>query len=238
MSQADYASNIDPATNGGVDLNNVLDNWEQALLSNHSGPNRPSYVVANMTWIQVVSATIHRLNYYDGQDDIEIAVFNPTDNNISFPSINQYPVGSPIPYPLQTAPAGFLIMMGQSFNTATYPQLALAYPSGSLPDLRAEIIRGWDNARGVDTGRTLLSAQGDAIRNITGSVSAFYLAGSGVGQGALSSSTFSNTPARAGTAGADPGENRSISFNASSQVPTAAENRMRNVAFNYITRAA
>ncbi|GKW02419.1 hypothetical protein PEC301877_12340 [Pectobacterium carotovorum subsp. carotovorum] len=48
---------------------------------------------------------------------------------------------------------------GQSFNKNVYPKLALAYPSGTLPDLRSEFIRGWDNGRGVDVGRVLLSSQ-------------------------------------------------------------------------------
>ncbi len=50
--------------------------------------------------------------------------------------------------------------------------LAAVYPSGVLPDLRGEFIRGWDNGRKVDTDRVLLSVQGDAIRNITGSIPA------------------------------------------------------------------
>ena len=74
-------------------------------------------------------------------------------------AFSAYPVGAPIPWPLATPPAGFLLMNGQSFNTITYPKLGLAYPSGVLPDLRGEFIRGWDNARGVDAGRALLSAQ-------------------------------------------------------------------------------
>ena len=40
-----------------------------------------------------------------------------------------------------------------------YPKLALKYPSGQLPDLRGEFIRGWDNERGIDADRELLSTQ-------------------------------------------------------------------------------
>ncbi|EPG7578424.1 phage tail protein [Providencia rettgeri] len=82
--------------------------------------------------------------------------------------LSDYPVGSPIPWPLPAAPTGFLVCNGQAFNKTTYPLLASAYPSGSLPDLRAEFIRGLDYGRGVDANRTVLSTQGDAIRNITG----------------------------------------------------------------------
>ncbi|HDL7929388.1 TPA: tail fiber protein, partial [Yersinia enterocolitica] len=80
------------------------------------------------------------------------------------------PIGVPLPYPLATAPTGYLKCNGSSFSTTTYPQLAVAYPSGVLPDLRAFTIRGWDDGRGIDTGRTLLSEQQDALQNITGSL--------------------------------------------------------------------
>nr|WP_265331735.1 hypothetical protein [Yersinia enterocolitica] len=51
--------------------------------------------------------------------------------------------------------------------------MALAYPSGVLPDLRGLFIRGWDNGRNLDGGRTLLSVQGDASRRVTGSFSVY-----------------------------------------------------------------
>ncbi|MCW7551061.1 tail fiber protein, partial [Photorhabdus sp. APURE] len=66
---------------------------------------------------------------------------------------NNIPVGSPIPWPLPNTPAGYLACNGQSFNKSLYPQLATSYPSGRLPDLRGEFIRGWDDSRGVDPGR-------------------------------------------------------------------------------------
>ncbi|MIH14925.1 hypothetical protein AC425_20485 [Salmonella enterica subsp. diarizonae] len=71
------------------------------------------------------------------------------------------PVGSPIPWPSATPPQGWLACNGQAFNKSSYPVLAQAYPSGYLPDLRGVFIRGWDNGRGFDNGRILLSYQGD-----------------------------------------------------------------------------
>ncbi|GAB7263192.1 hypothetical protein DaDZ19_48640 [Dickeya ananatis] len=68
-------------------------------------------------------------------------------------------VGIPQPWPLAEAPEGWLKCNGQAFDTAKYPQLAKLYPAGTLPDLRGEFIRGWDDGRNVDTGRTLLSWQ-------------------------------------------------------------------------------
>ncbi|MDX7990863.1 phage tail protein [Xenorhabdus sp. psl] len=69
------------------------------------------------------------------------------------------PVGVPVPWPTETAPEGWFICNGEPFDKSKYPKLAIAYPSGVLPDLRGEFIRGWDNERGVDSNRTMLSWQ-------------------------------------------------------------------------------
>ncbi|MCT4706613.1 phage tail protein, partial [Enterobacteriaceae bacterium H16N7] len=69
------------------------------------------------------------------------------------------PVGVPIPWPSATPPTGWLKCNGAEFLASQYPKLALIYPVLKLPDLRGEFIRGWDDSRGVDSGRTLLSSQ-------------------------------------------------------------------------------
>ena len=86
-------------------------------------------------------------------------------NATDFNALHDLFIGIPIPYPLSTVPTGCLAMNGQRFDTRRYPKLAQKYPSGQLPDMRGEFIRGWDNGRGVDTGRALLSAQGDAFQD-------------------------------------------------------------------------
>lgn len=144
------------------------------------------------------------------------------------------PVGIPQPWPLTSAPLGWLICNGAAFDKALYPYLAAAYPSGKLPDLRGEFIRGWDAGRGVDAGRAIFSAQGDAIRNITGSING--LGGEG---GAI---YYKSTPEKTSWVHWG-GDNTfhdvmSYGFDASRVVPTASENRPRNIAFNYIVRAA
>ncbi|EJW0498039.1 tail fiber protein, partial [Salmonella enterica subsp. enterica serovar Newport] len=75
--------------------------------------------------------------------------------------IDNYPVGSPIPWPSTTPPPGYFLMAGQRFPCGAYPQLARAYPGCVLPDLRGVFIRGLDNGRGFDSGRTILSYQAD-----------------------------------------------------------------------------
>ncbi len=72
---------------------------------------------------------------------------------------NEIPVGSPIPWPLPYPPIGYLVCSGAFFNKLQYPKLAEVYPDGRLPDLRGEFIRGWDDGRGVDRSRSLLSWQ-------------------------------------------------------------------------------
>ncbi|OKB76510.1 phage tail protein [Escherichia coli] len=69
------------------------------------------------------------------------------------------PVGVPVPWPSATPPAGWLKCNGAAFSSEMYPKLAKAYPANKLPDLRGEFIRGWDDGRGIDAGRALLSFQ-------------------------------------------------------------------------------
>lgn len=77
-----------------------------------------------------------------------------------------YPVGAPIPWPSDNIPAGYVLMQGQSFDKAAYPLLALAYPSGIIPDLRRLIIKGGY------VGRAVLSYEADGIKSHTHSASA------------------------------------------------------------------
>ncbi|WP_438436392.1 pyocin knob domain-containing protein [Kluyvera georgiana] len=53
----------------------------------------------------------------------------------------------------------FLKWNGATFSATEYPKLALVIPALKLQETRGEFIRVWDDGRGVDIGRTLLSAQ-------------------------------------------------------------------------------
>lgn len=53
----------------------------------------------------------------------------------------------------------FLKWNGATFSATEYPKLALVIPGLKLQETRGEFIRVWDDGRGVDIGRTLLSAQ-------------------------------------------------------------------------------
>ncbi|ELI9341525.1 phage tail protein [Escherichia coli] len=148
------------------------------------------------------------------------------------------PVGVPVPWPSATPPTGWLKCNGAVFSSEKYPNLAKAYPTLKLPDLRGEFIRGWDDGRGIDSGRNLLSAQNDAIQNIVGSFGRTQLF-----RDVLSSGPFSQhgQVLSTGLKEAEIIEGYGAynwTFDASRSVRTASETRSRNIAFNYIVRAA
>ncbi|HFQ9358727.1 TPA: hypothetical protein ACHTQU_002056 [Escherichia coli] len=135
----------------------------------------------------------------------------------------------------------FLKFNGATFSATTYPKLALVFPGLTLAEARGEFLRVWDDGRGIDSGRQLLSAQGDAIRNITGQ---FFAGTSGNSQyvlsganGVFSRSGMTLGPNLAGSSGTGDQRSAGVGFDASLQVPTATENRPRNIAFNFLVRA-
>ncbi|EPM2410360.1 phage tail protein, partial [Escherichia coli] len=65
-----------------------------------------------------------------------------------------YPVGAPIPWPSDTVPSGYALMQGQTFDKSAYPKLAVAYPSGVIPDMRGWTIKGKPGS-----GRAVLSQE-------------------------------------------------------------------------------
>lgn len=72
------------------------------------------------------------------------------------------PIGSPILWPSDTIPDGYALMQGQSFDTSQYPKLAIAYPSGIIPDMRGWIAKGKPVS-----GRAILSQELDGIKSHT-----------------------------------------------------------------------
>lgn len=70
------------------------------------------------------------------------------------------PVGTIVLWGTSTPPDGWIELNGQDISG--YSKLSTLYPSG-LPDLRGEFVRGWDNGRGIDSGRVLGSFQQDTV---------------------------------------------------------------------------
>jgi len=79
------------------------------------------------------------------------------------------PAGMIAYFPSQTAPEGWLKANGAAVSRVAYSRLferiGTMFGDGdgsttfNLPDLRGEFIRGWDDGRGLDTGRQLGSIQ-------------------------------------------------------------------------------
>ncbi|EJE8120975.1 tail fiber protein [Escherichia coli] len=146
------------------------------------------------------------------------------------------PAGVPVPWPSATPPTGWLKCNGAAFSSEMYPRLAKAYPTNKLPDLRGEFIRGWDDGRGIDAGREILSFQEGTIvsgfdDNDTGDISSLSSTQYGFGD-TLTSNQW----------GAING--KKWIFDASSKGAQKYDwwayvsARPRNIAFNYIVRAA
>lgn len=150
---------------------------------------------------------------------------------------DQTPAGTVIWTARSTAPTGYLKANGAAVSRSTYAALFSAigttYGSGNgsttfnLPDLRGEFIRGWDDGRGVDSGRSLGSGQAFATSASGLSVSPSshshsYLDetnnGTGGGQGGGGANTGTQTLGK--TTG-----NTSLSI-----ASTATETRPRNIA--------
>jgi microcystin-dependent protein len=100
--------------------------------------------------------------------------FLTTDSsgNLSFATPDSVPTGCVFCRAAASVPAGYLECNGAAVSRSTYSALfaiiGTTYGSGNgsstfnLPDLRGEFIRGFDNGRGVDSGRSINNPQGSA----------------------------------------------------------------------------
>jgi len=99
-------------------------------------------------------------------------------NNLGVPSFvdlqNAVPPGAVMHFARPAPPTGWLKADGREVDRTAYAALfdaiGTAFGAGNgvdtfnLPDLRGEFLRGLDEGRGVDAGRTLGSAQGDMLK--------------------------------------------------------------------------
>ncbi|MDF7590639.1 hypothetical protein NQ062_16145 [Escherichia coli] len=134
----------------------------------------------------------------------------------------------------------FLKFNGATFSASEYPKLALVFPGLFLPEARGEFLRIWDDGRGVDSGRTLLSAQGDAIRNITGVLRGGSYKVDSISDGDTGPFSVQSRGVKTGLYDSNSTNGYMYidhKFEAGSVVPTASENRPRNIAFNFLVRA-
>ncbi|MGJ7698029.1 phage tail protein [Escherichia coli] len=180
--------------------------------------------------------TLSRANPFADIKSDGAAAISTALTNLGLGEGSALPVGVPVPWPSVTPPTGWLKCNGAAFSAEEYPELAKAYPTNKLPDLRGEFIRGWDDGRGVDSGRALLSAQSDTLQNITGSFLDMTTGPNNNTVGAFTSSTL--TPNLASIATGGTYKQANYYFDASRVARTSTETRARNIAFNFIVRAA
>lgn len=169
------------------------------------------------------------------------------NNNANTRQLKSELVGEVAFFARTTPPSGWLKANGAAISRTTYAALFAAigttFGAGdgrttfNLPDLRGEFIRGLDDGRNIDNGRGLGSKQGDAIRNISGhfGVRGIYN-NNGAPHGTIIVQTNGVITSTSGgdwdAIGRTSGSSKitTVTIDASRSVPTAAENRPRNIA--------
>ncbi|MEJ8884975.1 tail fiber protein [Escherichia coli] len=193
---------------------------------------------ATLTALAGLATAADRLPYFTGADRAALTTLTAIGRAIiakgSIKDVLNYlglgegsalPVGVPVPWPTATPPAGWLKCDGRAFTKEQYPVLARVYPTLRLPDLRGEFIRGWDDGRKVDTGRDLLSRQ-------DGTSFSHYGGNFDIGSGHSINNydqIVSNQPGFSRFSFAGPSRGDGVNY---------VTIRPRNIAFNYIVRAA
>ena len=130
--------------------------------------------------------------------------------NLSFQIVAGVPSGSVFCMAVATVPSGYLECNGAAVSRTTYAALfainGTNYGTGNgsstfnLPDLRGEFVRGLDNGRGADSGRSIASSQGasNASHNHSISLSGTTSTKSLTGSVQRISETFNNSGSTTG----------------------------------------
>jgi len=132
-------------------------------------------------------------------------------------------------YAANTPPTGALKANGATISRTTYASLfaviGTTFGAGDgsttfeIPDMRGEFARGWDDGRGIDSGRAFGSAQADALQGHRHGISL------SIRNNFADSGSFRSTPNTSNTNTGDP-----ITDGSNGTPRTASETRPRNVA--------
>lgn len=145
------------------------------------------------------------------------------------------PTACVLPFSGSVLPEGYLECNGASLSRTTYSTLfsiiGTTYGSNDsntfkIPDLRGEFVRGFDNGRGVDRGRSFGSFQFDAFQGHWHSFSTVFMPQSGSATHCMSS--------RSGTL--NDRVKSPISDGVHGNPRTASETRPRNISLKYIIK--
>ena len=108
----------------------------------------------------------------------------PAIDGSALTGITSTPASTVIYVAQNTAPTGYVKANGAALSRTTYADLFAAigttFGSGdgsttfNVPDLRGEFIRAWDDARGVDSGRSFGSAQAHRTEDLYAQVAGNY----------------------------------------------------------------
>ncbi|HCO6582324.1 TPA: phage tail protein [Escherichia coli] len=143
----------------------------------------------------------------------------------------------------------FLKFNGAKFSATDYPVLAKVFPALALPDARGDFIRIWDDGRGIDVGRTLLSGQSHTIMDHAHNMELWT--GDGLAAGSTRKGVNPGILATYGDGGIvktdEPGlrvpsslraiSSRSVKRYGEISGHVGTETRPRNIAFNFLVRA-
>ena len=166
-------------------------------------------------------------------------------------SVGGVPAGSVTCFAHSSVPSGWLECNGANVSRSTYATLFAAIGTtwgtgdGSstfgLPDCRGEWVRGWDNSRGVDSGRAIATTQSDQNKQHNHSVSITDPGHDHRVRAGTSGSGGGHVSDRDSESGGQPYRSSQIESSTTGISATAANNggtevRVRNIAMMYIIK--
>ena len=175
-----------------------------------------------------------------------------TYSGSTWEKVGGVPAGAITNYASSTIPSGWLECNGATISRSTYATLYSAigttFGAGdgsstfSIPDLRGEFVRGWDNSKGTDSGRAFGSAQGSQMQQHNHSVGISDPGHSHnllYSSGAFGGSSGAVTPRDSGTITDRIGSATtgiSITQSNAGGTDNSSENRPRSIALVYIIK--
>lgn len=162
----------------GLDVNGII--WNQVRAAAGASAQ------ASQVWVHQSSGRMFRHSAYANawtawKEDWNSANLIPAELS---------PPGAIVHFARNTAPSGWLKANGAAVSRTTYAALFTAigttFGAGdgsttfNLPDARGEFVRGWDDGRGVDSGRAFASAQTDDLKSHSHTQGNYYEVGSGI----------------------------------------------------------